>query len=355
MISDKAFERIMNQIDAKKEKMKNASLNDHILICDGSNTFLRAFHASPQANYNGEHIGGISGFLQSLASVVRRIGPTRCIVTFDGVGGSKRRRQIYSDYKEGRKRSKTSNRFYEYENEDDVVEEDQKREIIKTYRYLQTLPVTIAMIDHVEADDVIAYAKSAVFSDSDITIMSTDKDFLQLVDKRTTVFRPTEKRLYQTDDVFEKYGIPPHQFMLYRIIEGDSSDNIDGVSYVGEKRIKKHLGELIMKDEMQTVNEIVQYCEQKVNESTTYERILRNEDILRRNWKLMQLHDVNISMTIAREIESVLTTPPTPLDRKAFKEMYQEDGLYDPIPYLNEWLSKSFSTLNKLAKNNNND
>ena len=208
------------------------------------------------------------------------------------------------------------------------------------------------MIDHVEADDVIAYAKSGIFNDEDskITVMSTDKDFLQLVDKRTRVYRPTEKKMYDIETVLDTYGVPPHQFMMYRIIEGDSSDNINGIKYVGEKRVKKHLSELLHKEERTNVNDIIEYCHQRIDESTTYERIVDGEDILRRNWKLMQLHDVNVSLTILREIRATLEEVPMKMDRGRIKKLYRQDGLHAGITYLDSWLNESFSFLNQFAK-----
>jgi len=345
------FDKLINEIKDKKDQHDQKNKNDQILVCDGMNTFLRGFHVNPASNEDGVHIGGIVAFLNSLGYAIKRFSPTRCIVVFDGKGGSYRRKQIYSEYKAGRSRSTTSNRFYQFHNDPDAIEEDKNREVSRVAEYLQCLPVTFIMIDNIEADDVIAHLVTDVYNGSEhnIKIMSTDKDFLQLVNDNVHVWRPTEKKLYTPDVVMDKYGIPPNQFMLFRTIEGDSSDNIPGVPYVGEKRVKKHLAELIEKPERQSVDEIIEYVKSKTDESTTYQRILDNRDIIERNWKLMQLHDVDISLSKMNEIRDAVEHDQSTLDRICFERLYREDKLWKVINNAQTWLSERFSKLNRFS------
>ena len=77
--------------------------NDVVLIIDGLNSFIRCFCCVPTHNDNGIHIGGLTGFLQSVGKAIRQFNPTRCVIVFDGVGGSQRRRKLYPDYKANRK------------------------------------------------------------------------------------------------------------------------------------------------------------------------------------------------------------------------------------------------------------
>lgn len=350
-MNDKTFEKIMSKIQEKREIEKSQKKNSRILICDGMNTFLRGFHVSPQTNTNGVHIGGITSFLQSLGYAIKKFEPTRCIVVFDGKGGSQRRRKIYSDYKKGRKRNTSSNRFYDYENAEKQIEEDKHREIVRVALYTKALPVTTIMMDSIEADDVMAYIATGIYNDpeNEIIMMSTDKDFLQLVDDRVKVWSPSKKIVYDKEKVMEDYKVPPHQFMLYRTIEGDSSDNIPGVPYVGDKRIRDKFGELIEKDERQTIDEVVEYAEERADESTTYERVANNKEILERNWDLMQLHDVDISLSKISEIRSICEEDRTKLDRMLFRSMYQQDQLYVKIDNPNQWLHNRFAKLNRYS------
>ena len=73
--------------------------NDRVLIIDGLNTYIRIFSSVPIITENGDHVGGIIGFLRSVALSIREFNPTRCVIVFDGRGGSLRRRKLYSDYK----------------------------------------------------------------------------------------------------------------------------------------------------------------------------------------------------------------------------------------------------------------
>ena len=87
--------------------------NSRVLLIDALNTFLRSYAAIPTLDDNGNHIGGMSGFLKSIGSVIRDFKPTRVIIVFDGKGGSQRRRKIYPDYKANRKPPTRLNRQYD--------------------------------------------------------------------------------------------------------------------------------------------------------------------------------------------------------------------------------------------------
>jgi len=351
-MKDSTFDKILQKIDEKKEIEDSQHKNSRILVCDGMNTFLRGFHVSTTTNNDGLHIGGITSFLQSLGYAIKKFEPTRCIVVFDGKGGSQRRRKIYEDYKKGRKSGSSSNRFYDFQGSEDQIKKDKSREATRIARYMKALPVTFVMIDSIEADDVIAYIKTGVYNtdDNEIIIMSTDKDFLQLVDRRTTVWSPSKKNTYTPTDVYDEYGVPPHQFMLYRTIEGDTSDNIPGVPYVGEKRIKDKFSELIKKKDRVNIDEIVEYAKDRTEESTTYERVVNNESLLKRNWKLMQLHDVDISLSKSKQIREACENDKSTLNRMKFRSLYQQDQLWNAIDNPNQWVYDRFSKLDRFAK-----
>ena len=148
----------------------NRTLNSDVLIVDFMNTFLRAFMASPSLNANGNHTGGIAGCLKSIGYAVKLLNPTRIIVVSDGNGGSMKRRKIYPQYKSGRKTKVRLNRTYEDLSNPDSEEKNLKIQLIKTVKYLDTLPVTTMAIDHIEADDTIAYLVTQYFKNSNSTI-----------------------------------------------------------------------------------------------------------------------------------------------------------------------------------------
>ena len=85
--------------------------------------------------------------------------------------------------------------------------------------YLETLPVTTMVIDHIEAEDTFAYLTTLVRERGGQSyIMSTDRDFLQLVNDDVAVWSPTKKKLYFKNDVVEEYGVSANNFLLYRTI-----------------------------------------------------------------------------------------------------------------------------------------
>jgi hypothetical protein len=83
---------ILEEIKKKGGKLDDGHFNDKVLIIDGLNTFIRVFSVIPTLNDDGIHVGGIVGFLKSVGYAIKMLNPTRCIVVFDGKGGSVRRR-----------------------------------------------------------------------------------------------------------------------------------------------------------------------------------------------------------------------------------------------------------------------
>ena len=185
---DKKYFSILESLNENNSKQSHP--NDRILLIDGLNTFIRAFAANPVTNEDGVHIGGITGFLMSIGYAIRNIKPTRVIICFDGKGGSQRRRKIYPDYKGNRRVRTRLTRHVSIGSMDDE-KVAMKQQLLRLSQYLETLPLQILSIENIEADDTIAYITQQVYPDSQVFIMSTDKDFMQLVSKRVSVWSPT--------------------------------------------------------------------------------------------------------------------------------------------------------------------
>ena len=217
----------------------NRQVNDKVLLIDGLNTFIRCWSANPSMNDDGLHTGGVAGFLKSVGYAIKLVAPTRCIIIFDGDGGSEKRRKIYPEYKAHRKSSVRLNRTYEELSDKDSEEASKLKQLVRRAEYLQHLPVSILIMDSIEADDTIAYCANEYFKDSKVFIMSSDKDFLQLVNERVKVWSPTKKTMYGPAEVLRDYGIHPNNFAVFRAIDGDDSDNIDGIKGAGAKTITK--------------------------------------------------------------------------------------------------------------------
>lgn len=351
-IKQETLDKVLSSLKEKNERIEKHGKNSSILVVDGMNTFIRSFTVNPSTNDDGLHIGGIAGFLKSIGYAIRRFDVTRCIIVFDGKGGSKRRRKIYKEYKQGRKAARPVN----YNRPDSVEgledpDESMRRQLFRLGKYLKTLPVTTMAPDLIEADDAIAYIAKQIYNepDQEVIIMSSDKDFLQIADDRIKVWAPTKKKLYDGDLVYEEYGIPSQNFIIKRLIEGDKSDNIPGVYGIGEKTIKKKLGEFINREDLQNVDDLLEYADGLKETSNTYKRILDNEDVLYRNWDLMQLHDVNISIQKKTEIMEIVKEDISKLDKAEFTKMFMSDKMWGTFSSVNGWLSSTFLKLHSFG------
>lgn len=348
-MENKKYLSILEEIRKSGGKIENDNPNEKILIVDGLNTYLRVFSVVPTQNDDGIHVGGIVGFLKSIASVVKTLSPTRCIVVFDGKGGSTRRRKIYPDYKNKRKTKIRLNRVNEYESLDDE-RHSMLMQLSRCVEYLETLPITVLSVDNVEADDVIAYSTKQLLTDSKIVIMSTDKDFLQLVNDRISVWSPTKKKLYKPDVVKEEYNVNSNNLLMCRIFDGDASDNIKGVMGIGSKTLLKNIPEL-KDDVVYSVNDVIKQSDK----NNRFGKIVREQkDIMYRNYELMQLYDVDISGSTKLKINNVVNGKIQKLVKPVFQKMFIEDRMFSTLPDLDSWLRLSWTKLNRMAKINNN-
>lgn len=322
--------------------------NSDILLIDGLNTFIRSFMAVPSMNSDGLHIGGIAGFLKSVGYAIKLVNPTRVVVVFDGNGGSQKRRKIYPDYKKGRRTRIKFNRTYDDLSSSDIEEKNLKKELMRLVSYLDVLPVTVMAIDNIEADDTIAYLCEETFKDSNVTIMSTDKDFLQLASERVKIWSPVKKKLFGCKEIVDEYGITCNNFIYYRIIEGDDSDNIPGIEGAGIKRITQSFP-FLAEDKQVTLQELYNYSENYKSKYKLYERVLRDKLLLERNYELMQLKTTGIQSFTQLRIEEVIQKPVPRIDKMSFSKLITEDKMWGNIPNYMVWLNETWGKLNSFV------
>lgn len=209
-----------------------------LLLIDGSSVAFRAFFAL----YNqidrfksptGLHTNAIYGFNLMLDHMMKRIEPTHILVAFDA-GKTTFRTEMYADYKAGR--AKTPDEFRE--------------QFPFIRQMLDAMGVKHYELDQYEADDIIGTLdKMAERTDIpfDVTIVSGDKDLIQLTDENTVV-EISKKGVAEFEEftpayLMEKMGITPTQFIDLKALMGDKSDNIPGVTKIGEKTGLKLLTE----------------------------------------------------------------------------------------------------------------
>ena len=337
---------ILNQIKESGGEIDNEKPNDSVMLIDGMNLFIRVFSAIPTTNEDGIHIGGIVGFLRSLAFNINMIRPTRTIIVFDGKGGSNRRRKIFPEYKMGRKMSYRLNRAHVSLTRD----EEKKmmiRQLNRVVEYLECLPISIMNMENCEADDVIGYLSKHIYKENKTTIVSTDKDFLQLVDETTRVYSPTKKKMYDEDKVFEEYGIHPKNFLLFRMFDGDKSDGIPGVNGIGMKTLIK-LFPFMATENKHTLDDI--YRSSETQKVPLCEKILQSKDLLDMNKTLMDLEDGIISGQQKLKVKEIVERPIQRLIKHRFQTMFLEDKMYQALPNLNSWLATTFNRMNYIAQ-----
>lgn len=320
-------------------------VNDRVMIVDGLNMFIRVFGAVPTLNDDGEHVGGVTGFLLSLGSLIRKYKPTRVLVVFDGKGGSHRRKKMYSGYKDGRSGLTKLNRLAGYEDLENQ-KESMKNQFSMLIEYLDLLPLDICYIDYVEADDVIAYAARHLFK-KQVIIVSSDKDFLQLVDDRISVYLPTKKKMMYKDDVKQMYGVPSKNLVFYRIFDGDKSDSIPGVRGIGPKTLVNKC--LFLQDDIPSLDALLESASELENEKLK-NKILDSRDTLELNYKLMQLSDPDISSAIKSNIRDIVNSPINELNSFLFKKQFMVDKLYTAFKNIESWLFDTWSELSNNSK-----
>lgn len=345
MIKNK-YAALLNQLRLREES-SNSDRDDRVLIVDGLNTFIRAYSSSPALNANGEHVGGISGFLLSVGHAIKTIDPTRVVVVFDGKNGSAKRRQLFPAYKANRKVTIRLNRAEAVDKED-----NQLQQLMRLIDYLESLPITVITLDESEADDVIAYIANEYLAslDSHAFIMSSDKDFLQLVNPTTHVWSPTKKKLYYEEDVYSEYGVIPQNFAVFRALDGDSSDNIPGAPGLAPKTILKRFPKLAEQEEI-SLDEFFEYAKHLATDSKikVYNNITTNKEDIRLYYKIMQLHESILNAAIKMRATNLMNQPVQKLAKIKFHQLLIEDGMTAAIKNPEMWLRDVATKLNQFT------
>jgi len=346
----KLYKNILDSVETDRENNINRHKNSRVLIIDGLNTFIRCWSSIPTMNEDGDHIGGVTGALKSIGYAIRQTQPTRVVVVFDGQGGSKRRKKVFGGYKAQRDKNKLRvNRAYADLMNDEDERESMKRQFVWLNEMLHGLPLTTMIYDGVEADDIMAYITTNILKeDEQAVIMSTDKDFLQLVNDTTIVWSPTKKKMYNTTMVKEEFGIESKNLLLYRVLDGDKSDNIPGVYGCGIKTLVKRFPE-ITEEKKLSVDDLLELAEEKVKETKgkikIYKDIIKSKRQILLNEDLMQLDDVDISGQIKMKTLDRFNEPIQPLNKMSFMKIllkYKSLGSFGDI---NDWLKTTFGNL----------
>ncbi len=211
-------------------------------------------------------------------------------------------------------------------------------QILRLVDYLKCLPVDLVAIDKIEADDVIGFL-SQKFTEK-VVIYSTDQDYLQLVSDKISIFSPVKKTIYYPDEVFKEYGLPPHNFLTYKVVVGDSGDNVPGVKGIKAKTLLKLFPEL--KGDKIEVKELVESC---VGKGGKYQDIYNFRHQLSINKQLMDLIEPNIPDQDRERLIGMVSNPRSVYDPSCFLRLYNEDQLGKSLLNPQIWLSETFAKL----------
>ena len=341
---NKRFYEFKDEIDVNPE---TKNLNDHVLLVDGFNTFIRSFSVNPSLNEDGAHVGGLVGFLKSIRYTINKFKPTRCIIVFDGKNSSKPRQKIFPEYKIGRKVRSRLNRNVDWATTPQDESESIKRQLSRLVEYLEHLPLTLLALDNLEADDVISYICTSTLKDSKCTIMSADKDFYQLVDDRVQLYSPTKKITYDRELIKKEFGVYPQNVLTCRVVDGDKSDGIPGVRGIGVKTLVKEFPNLTEDKDFDTKDML---DSAKSKSTRVSDMLVKDEYVVKRNYVLMQLHDPNIKNQTKLKIVDAVNSLAPKLVKFQLQTLFVKDKLWGQIPNFDNWLTE-FNILDHYWKN----
>ena len=216
-------------------KMAGTEELDHVYLVDGSAYIFRAFHAlPPMTRADGTPVNAVYGFANMLTKLVEDSEADFLAVIFD-TARKTFRSDIYPEYKAHRPRAP----------EELIPQFDLIREATRAY----SLPCL--ELEGFEADDLIAtYARHAVEQGFDVTIVSSDKDLMQLVGPGVRMMDPMKNKFIGPDEVVDKFGVAPNRVVDVQALLGDSTDNVPGIKGIGEAPAAQLINEFGSLDEL---------------------------------------------------------------------------------------------------------
>ena len=316
--------------------MSSIKKTDHFYLIDGSGYIFRAYYALPPLSRKSDGLptGAVSGFCSMLFKLLENARsddsknkPTHFAVIFDSARKNFRN-EIYSEYKANRE-----------EAPDDLAPQfEYIRKSVEAFN----LP-SIELLNY-EADDLIAtYAKKITEAGAKVTVISSDKDLMQLVSTKVRLFDPMKSKVIGEKDVIEKFGVKPSQVIDVQSLAGDSSDNVPGVPGIGVK----------------TAAELI-------NKYKTLENLLKKASEIPQNKRRETLLSNKDKAMISKQLVTLKNDVPLRNDAADFiiKDI-NKDKLYDflrdmefnrllsqAISFYGEPGSKDFNEKNPVKKNN---
>ncbi|MEM1365762.1 MAG: DNA polymerase I [Pseudomonadota bacterium] len=259
---------------------------DHLFLVDGSAYIFRAYHALPPLTRktDGMPVGAVAGFcnmlwklLQDARDTERGVTPTHFAVIFDH-SSKTFRNDLYADYKANR----------------DAPPEDLRPQFGLIREATRAFGVPCIETEGYEADDIIAtYARLAAEQGADVTIVSSDKDLMQLINDQVVMYDQMKDLVIDANGVFDKFGVTPDKMIDLQALNGDTSDNIPGVPGIGPKTASQLL------DDFGTLEELLERAGE-IKQNKRRENLIEFADQARLSKQLVTL-DQNTPIDVALE------------------------------------------------------
>ena len=275
----------------------------HVYLIDGSGFIFRAFHALPPLTRpDGTPVNAVLGFVNMVNKLVEETEADRLAVIFDA-GRVSFRNELYPDYKANRP--------------------DPPPELIPQFSIIRQATKAFALpcIQHegFEADDIIAtYTRLALDAGTEVTIVSSDKDLMQLIEDRVSLYDGLKGRTFRADAVHEKFGVEPSRLGDLLALAGDSSDNIPGVPGIGPKTAAELLGRY---GDLET---LLAHCDE-IKQPKRRQTLIENTESARLSRRLVQLRD-DVPVTVG--LADLVRRSP---DREVLLRFLREQGFRSVI------------------------
>lgn len=268
-------------------------MKNKVLIIDGNNMLYRAYYKfNNLRSSKGLLTSIIYGFPYILQSLIKLQKPDKVYVVFDG-GRDPKRIELLPDYKKREKKAgfDAENFFF------------QKDELIK---FLDILGIPHLTVEKREADDIIwLMARKLKRLKNNVVIVSSDKDFNQLICEGITIWNPKADKRFTVKNLKKEIGYEPHECVDYLILDGDTSDNIKGMPGVGNARALNFIKEQ---------GSIRKYLTSDCDEMTSFPKV-RLEEVFLLNRQL-----IDIKLFCRRYLKDVKITLPEPKVKKVSKK-----------------------------------
>jgi 5'-3' exonuclease len=243
-------------------------MKERMLLIDGWNVMISQNSVQNIIDFNGEPIGMYLGTINQIKSFVEKFKPHKIIFVLDGPNAGERRRKLYKNYKGKRKiinRSSTV-KLHIGDEKDEIDEyatdDGFQNQLVKIYEFLKLLPVTVVIVPFCEADDIICYLAKKNREKFDATIVSTDKDYLQMIDVDISVYNWHTKVIFNIEEFEKKFQIKPINYIFQKIILGDTSDKIGNIKSIGKATFARLFQSMFLEHEYKELQDLLKVIDE---------------------------------------------------------------------------------------------